>query len=53
LVAAISQAGAFGLTPNSRDAALLASLSAGSFTVRVETSDSTGTVLVELYELPQ
>ena len=52
LVTAFTQAGAFNLNPNSRDAALLASLSAGNYTVKVETSDSTGTVLVEVYELP-
>jgi hypothetical protein len=52
LVAAFSQAGAFALTPNSRDAALVASLPAGNYTVRVETRDSTGMVLVEVYELP-
>lgn len=52
LVAAFSQAGAFGLAPNSRDAALLASLPTGNYTVRVETADAAGTVLVEVYELP-
>ena len=52
LAAAFSQAGAFGLASNSRDAALTASLPAGNYTVRVQTSDSTGTVLVEIYELP-
>lgn len=52
LAAAFSQAGAFGLAPNSRDAALKASLRAGNYTVRVQTGDSTGTVLVEVYELP-
>jgi hypothetical protein len=31
---------------------LVASLPAGNYTVRVETGDSTGTVLVEVYELP-
>ncbi len=52
LVTAFAQAGAFDLAPNSRDAALVVSLPAGNYTVRVETSDSTGTVLVEVYELP-
>ncbi len=52
LVTAFAQSGAFGLTPNSRDAALLASLSAGNYTVKVETGDATGMVLVEVYELP-
>ena len=53
LVTAFAQAGAFDLAANSRDAALVASLPAGNYTVRVETADSTGTVLVEVYELPQ
>jgi hypothetical protein len=52
LVTAFAQSGAFGLTPNSRDAALLASLSAGNYTVKVETGDAMGMVLVEVYELP-
>ncbi len=53
LVTAFAQAGAFDLVPNSRDAAVLASLPAGNYTVRVETAGSTGTVLVEVYELPR
>ena len=52
LTAASAQAGAFGLASNSRDAALVASLPAGNYTVRVETGAATGTVLVEVYELP-
>jgi hypothetical protein len=52
LADAFARAGAFGLTPNSRDAALVASLPAGNYTIRVETGDTAGTVLVELYELP-
>jgi hypothetical protein len=52
LVTAFAQAGAFVLAPSSRDAALLASLPAGNYSVRVESGDSTGAVLVELYELP-
>jgi hypothetical protein len=53
LVSAFSEAGAFVLNPGSRDAALLASLSAGNYTVRVETAGgATGTVLIEVYELP-
>ncbi len=52
LVTAMARAGAFELAPNSRDAALVAALPAGNYTVRVETGDSTGTVLVEVYELP-
>jgi hypothetical protein len=52
LATAFSRAGAFSLAPSSRDAALVASLPAGNYTVRVETSDAAGTVLVEVYELP-
>jgi hypothetical protein len=52
LADAFARAGAFGLTSNSRDAALVASLPAGNYTIRVETGDTAGTVLVELYELP-
>ncbi len=52
LATTFARAGAFELPPNSRDAALVASLPAGNYTVRVETGDSTGTVLVEVYELP-
>ncbi len=52
LVTAMARAGAFELAPNSRDAAWVAALPAGNYTVRVETGDSTGTVLVEVYELP-
>ncbi len=52
LAAAFAQAGAFGLAANSRDAALVAALPAGNYSVSVETSDATGTVLVEVYELP-
>lgn len=52
LVTAFAQAGAFDLAPNSRDAALVASLPAGNYTVKVETGNSTGTVLVEVYEVP-
>ncbi len=52
LAAAFTQAGAFGLAANSRDAALVAALPAGNYSVTVETGDATGTVLVEVYELP-
>jgi uncharacterized lipoprotein YddW (UPF0748 family) len=52
LVTAMARAGAFDLAPSSRDAALVAALPAGNYTVRVETGGSTGTVLVEVYELP-
>lgn len=53
LVTAFARAGAFDLAANSRDAALVASLPAGNYTVRVETGDSAGMVLVEVYEVPQ
>jgi len=52
LATAFERAGAFGLAPSSRDAALVASLPAGNYTVRVETGEAAGTVLVEVYELP-
>jgi hypothetical protein len=46
--------GAFPLPPNSRDAALLATLPAGNFTVQVSgVANTTGTALVEIYEVPQ
>jgi uncharacterized lipoprotein YddW (UPF0748 family) len=52
LADAFARAGAFGLSANSRDAALVASLPAGNYTIRVETAAAAGTVLVEVYELP-
>jgi hypothetical protein len=46
-----SQVGAFGWTAGSKDAALLQSLAAGSYTVVVKgASSGTGTALVEVYE---
>lgn len=45
--------GAFALPANSRDAALVATVSAGSYTLQVAGVDSaTGVVLVEVYEVP-
>jgi hypothetical protein len=46
-------AGAFALAPTSRDAALIANLPPGGYTVRVTgVGDTTGIVLLEVYELP-
>jgi hypothetical protein len=45
--------GAFALTAGSRDAALLTTLPAGSYTVQVRgADDGTGEALVEIYEVP-
>ena len=45
--------GAFSLTAGSRDAALVAALSAGAYTVQVSgVNNLTGEALVEIYELP-
>ncbi len=45
--------GAFALTPGSRDAALRATLPAGSYTLVISSADTgTGVALAELYELP-
>ena len=45
--------GAFGLTPGSRDAALVTSLAPGSYTVQVSgVNEGTGEALVEIYEVP-
>ena len=53
LAAAFAQVGAFELSATSRDAALLAGVSAGSYTVRVSgVNNSTGVALVEVYEVP-
>ena len=51
--ATFSGAGAFGLSPGSRDAALVTALLSGrSYTVQVKGSDGgTGVALVEIYEL--
>jgi hypothetical protein len=48
-----SSAGAFGLIPGSKDAAITVSLPAGSYTVQVSGADGgVGEALVEIYELP-
>lgn len=53
LTAAFDRAGAFRiLETNSRDAALVASLTQGAYTVRVKSADgSTGSVLLEVYDI--
>ena len=53
LAAAFAQTGAFVLSPNSRDAALLVTLAAGNYTAQVTVATgSTGVALVEVYEVP-
>jgi hypothetical protein len=53
IAAAASQVGAFALTSGSRDAAMLATLNPGSYTVTVSgVGSATGTALVELYVVP-
>ncbi len=54
LSAAFTQVGAFALaSPTSKDAAMLATLTPGNYTVQVRSADSTtGVALVEVYEMP-
>ena len=53
LASAFMSAGAFALPPDSKDAAVTAALSPGNYTVQVSgVSGATGTILVEIYELP-
>jgi hypothetical protein len=53
LTAAFAQVGAFALPAGSRDAAVLATLSPGSYTVQVSgVGGTTGTAIVEVYEVP-
>ncbi len=53
LAAAFQAVGAFALPANSRDAALVATLAAGSYTAQVSGAGSiTGVALVEIYEVP-
>ena len=53
LAAAFAQVGAFGLAADSRDAALLATLAPGNYTVQVSgVAGTTGVALVEVYEVP-
>lgn len=53
LVGAAAAVGAFALTPNSQDAALILNLAAGNYTIEVTASDAQkpGIALVEAYEL--
>ena len=53
LTAAFGQVGAFALPATSRDAALLATLTPGGYTVQVSgVATTTGVALVEVYEVP-
>lgn len=52
LTAAFTQVGAFALPAASRDAALIATLEPGPYTVRVSGVGGTGVALVEVYEVP-
>ena len=53
LTAAFDSVGAFQLPPTSRDAALLATLQPGAYTVQVSgVGGTTGVALVEVYEVP-
>ena len=53
LVNSFSSVGAFALDVNSKDAALLATLAPGSYTVQVSgVANTTGVALVEVYEIP-
>jgi hypothetical protein len=49
---ATARAGAFPLTAGSRDAALVASLPAGNYTVEVKPGTVAGSVLLEIYDVP-
>ncbi len=53
LTAAFSSVGAFALTANSRDAALIVTLPAGTYTAQVSgVNNTTGVAIVEVYDLP-
>lgn len=53
LSAAFSSVGAFALPTGARDAAVIATLNPGSYTVQVSgVAGATGMILVEIYELP-
>lgn len=53
LAPAFASVAAFALNPNSRDAALIATLPPGSYTAQVSgVGNSTGIAIVEVYELP-
>lgn len=48
--AAFAQVSAFALAPGSRDAALLATLAPGSYTMQITAGTETGTALAEVYD---
>ncbi len=53
LANAAAAVGAFALPPNSRDAAILATLEPGAYTVQLSTMDTAGGIaLIEIYEVP-
>ncbi len=53
LTAAFASAGAFPISANSRDSAVLVTLPPGSYTAQVSgVNNTTGIALVEVYELP-
>jgi hypothetical protein len=52
LTSAFNSVGAFALPPTSRDAALVATLQPGSYTVEVSGIGTSGLALVEVYEVP-
>ena len=54
ITTAATQAGAFALTADSRDAALLVTLKPGSYTAQVKATQvtSSGVALIEIYEVP-
>lgn len=53
LAPTFASVGAFALTPGSRDAALVATLAPGAYTVQVSgVNNATGVAVVEVYELP-
>ena len=54
LAGTFAAVGAFGLTAGSRAAALVTSLTPGSYTVQVSgVNGATGEALVEIYEIPE
>ena len=54
ITTAATQAGAYALTADSRDAALLVTLKLGSYTAQVKAAQvtSSGVALIEIYEVP-
>lgn len=51
LTAAFTQVGAFALPATSRDAALLSSLTGGTFTAQITSASGTGIALAEIYDM--